>query len=40
MKYWREYNLVKHIEKHFGGINIGNLGKSISYMYLKLQLWD
>ena len=24
MKYWREYYLVKCIEKHFGGINIGD----------------
>ena len=27
MKYWREYYLVKCIEKHFGKINIGNLDK-------------
>ena len=35
MKYWREYYLVKHIEKHFGGINIGDLDKIISYMRLN-----
>ena len=38
VKYWREYYLVKHIEKQFGGINIGDLNKVISYMHLKLQL--
>ena len=26
-KYWREYYLAKCIEKHFGEINIGDLGK-------------
>ena len=35
MKYWREYYLAKHIEKHFGGINIGDLDKIVSYMYLN-----
>ena len=38
MKYWREYYLVKHKRKHFGGIIIGNLNKIISYMCLNLQL--
>ena len=27
MKYWQEYYLVKCIEKHFGEINIGDLGE-------------
>ena len=35
MKYWREYYLAKHIEKHFGGINIGDLDKNVSYMRLN-----
>ena len=35
MKYWREYYLAKHIEKHFGGINIGDLDKIVSYMRLN-----
>ena len=26
---------MKHIEKHFGGINIGDLGKTISYVHLN-----
>ena len=38
MKHWREYYLVQYIEKHFGGINIGDQGKIISYMHLKLLL--
>ena len=38
MKYWRDYCLVKCIEKHFSEINIGNLNKIISYMRIKLQL--
>ena len=29
---------MKHTEKHFGGINIGDLGKMISYICLKLLL--
>ena len=36
MKFWQEYYLVKHIEKWFGRINIGNLDEMISYMRLKL----
>ena len=35
MKYWLEYYLAKHIEKQFGGINISNLDKIISYMCLN-----
>ena len=35
MKYWREYYLVNYIEKHFGGINIGDLDKIVSYMRLN-----
>ena len=27
MKYWQEYYLAKCIEKHFGEINIGDLGE-------------
>ena len=38
MKYWQEYYLVKHIEKHFGRINIGGLDKIISCVCLKLLL--
>ena len=38
MKYWREYYLAKHIEKHFGGINIGDLDKIVSYM--RLNCWS
>ena len=38
MKYWREYYLAKHTEKHFGKINIGDQNKIISYMHIKLQL--
>ena len=38
MKYWREYYLVKHTEKHFGRINIGDLGEIIPSMHLKLPL--
>ena len=30
--------MAKHIEKYFGGINIDDLGKTVSYMCLKLQL--
>ena len=30
MKYWREY----YSQKHFGGMNIGDLDKTISYMYI------
>ena len=26
-KHWREYYLMKHKRKHFGGINIGNFDK-------------
>ena len=28
MKYWQEYYLVKCIEKYFGEITIGDLGKT------------
>ena len=30
--------MAKHTEKHFDGINTGNLDKIISYMCLKLPL--
>ena len=38
MKHWQEYYFAKHIEKHFGGINIGDQGKIISFVCLKLPL--
>ena len=39
MKYWREYYLAKHKRKHFSGLNIGDSGKLISYVYVrKMQL--
>ena len=31
MKYWQEYYLVEHIEKHFGGINIGDLDSIVAW---------
>ena len=37
MKCWLEYCLAKH-KKHFGRINIGNLDKIISYMFLICSL--
>ena len=33
MKYWREYYLVKCIEKHFGEINIGDLDESMTHIH-------
>ena len=38
MKYWREYCLVKYKRKKFGGINIGDLDKIISYTCLICSL--
>ena len=38
MKYWQEYYLANYKRKHFGGINIGNLDKIISYICLTWQL--
>ena len=38
MKYWQEYYLVKYKRKHFGGINIDDLDKIISYVCLNWQL--
>ena len=38
MKYWREHYLVKHKGKQFGGINIGDLDKIISYVCSNWQL--
>ena len=32
MKYWREYYLAKHIAKHFGIINIGDLNEMLCNM--------
>ena len=36
MKSWQEYYLVKHIEKQFGGINMGSLNKMIAYMRFRV----
>ena len=33
MKYWQEYYLAKHLEKHFGKRNIGDLDKIMCINY-------
>ena len=38
MKYWQEYYSAKHVEKHFGTINIGDLDKIIFLYVLTIAL--